>query len=56
MKFAKNGLFRKSSILKKEIAYHVIVSPVFLLALEILGEGVVPVDVLDVGNGGVILK
>ena len=56
MKFAKNGLFRKSSKLKNEIAYHVIVSPVFLLALEILGEGVVPVDVLDVGNGGVILK
>ena len=33
-----------------------IVSPVLLLALEVLRQRVVPVDVLDVRNGRVVLK
>ena len=37
-------------------SHHVVVSPIFLLALEVLGQCMIPIDVFDVGNGGIVLK
>jgi hypothetical protein len=43
-------------VLKSLYTNHIIVSPVFLLALQVLGQCVVPVYVFDVGYGSIVLE